>query len=36
LRMEIVDTDSTDFREGLKKRRDLVSRVVDRLKGSSS
>ena len=36
LRMEIVDTDSQNFREGLKKRKELVSRLVDQLKGSGS
>jgi hypothetical protein len=35
LRMEIVDTESHDFREGLKKRKDLLSRIVDQLKASS-
>jgi len=35
LRMEIVDTDSPDFREGLKRRKELLSRVVDQLKASS-
>lgn len=36
LRMEIVDTDSQDFREGLKKRKEFLSRLVDQLKGSRS
>ncbi len=36
LRMEIVDTDSADFREGLKKRKELLGRVVDQLKASKS
>ena len=34
LRMEIVDTDSTDYREMLKKRRDFIARLVGQLKGS--
>jgi hypothetical protein len=34
LRMEIVDTDSQDFREGLKKRKELLIRLVDQLKRS--
>jgi hypothetical protein len=36
LRMEIVDTEAHDFREGLKKRKELVGRVVDQLKASRS
>lgn len=36
LRMEIVDTDSQDFREGLKKRKELLSRIVDELKSGRS
>jgi hypothetical protein len=36
LRMEIVDTDSQDFRQGLKKRKELLSRLVDQLKGPRS
>lgn len=36
LRMEIVDTDSADFREGLKKRKELLGRIVDQLKASKS
>ncbi len=36
LRMEIVDTDSQDFRESLKRRKELVSLVVDQLKASGS
>jgi hypothetical protein len=34
LRMEIVDTDSTDYREMLKKRRDFMARLIGQLKGS--
>ncbi len=34
LRMEIVDTDSPDYREMLKKRRDFIARLVGQLKGS--
>ncbi|HEV3112344.1 MAG TPA: hypothetical protein VGY99_17800 [Candidatus Binataceae bacterium] len=36
LRMEIVDTDSHDFREGLKRRKEFLGRLVDQLKGSRS
>ena len=36
LRMEIVDTDSQDFREGLKRRKEFLARLVDQLKGSRS
>ncbi len=36
LRMEIVDTDAQDFREGLKKRKEFLSRLVDQLKASGS
>jgi hypothetical protein len=31
LRMEIVDTDSHDYREMLKKRRDFVARTITQL-----
>ncbi len=31
LRMEIADTDSMDFREALKRRRQFVEGLVDRL-----
>jgi hypothetical protein len=31
LRMEIVDTEGHDFREMLKKRRDLVGRLIEQL-----
>jgi hypothetical protein len=34
LRMEIVDTDSQDFRGGLKRRKELLARVLDQLKNS--
>jgi hypothetical protein len=36
LRMEIVDTDSQAFRESLKKRKELLGRLVDQLKGPKS
>jgi hypothetical protein len=36
LRMEIVDTDAPDFREGLKKRKEFLARLVAQLKGSGS
>ncbi|MGO9062349.1 MAG: hypothetical protein ACLQU2_34060 [Candidatus Binataceae bacterium] len=40
LRMEIVDTDSPDFRENLKKRRDfvgkLIGQLVEQIKGTGS
>ena len=36
LRMEIVDNDSHDFREGLKRRKEFLGRLVDQLKGSRS
>ena len=40
LRMEIVDTDSHDYREMLKKRRDFVGKtiaqLVEQLKSASS
>ena len=36
LRMEIVDTDSQEFRDGLKKRKEFLTRVVDQLKSSNS
>ena len=32
LRMEIVDTDSHDYREMLKKRRDFMARLIGQLK----
>jgi hypothetical protein len=32
LRMEIVDTDSQDFREGLKHEKQLLEAVVSRIK----
>ncbi len=35
LRMEIVDTESQEFREGLKKRKDLVTRLLEQLKAGS-
>ena len=31
LRMEIADTDSMDFREELKRRREFVQQLVERL-----
>jgi hypothetical protein len=31
LRMEIADTDSMEFREGLKRRREFVQELVERL-----
>jgi hypothetical protein len=31
LRMEIADTDSMDFREDLKRRREFVQELVERL-----
>lgn len=31
LRMEIADTDSMDFREQLKRRREFVRELLDRL-----
>ena len=34
LRMEIVDTEGHDFRVMLKKRKDLVKRFLDQLKGA--
>jgi hypothetical protein len=36
LRMEIVDTDSPDFRDGLKKRKELLTRVLDQLRSPRS
>lgn len=33
LRMEIVDTDSQDFREGLKHEKQLLEAVVAKIKG---
>jgi acetolactate synthase small subunit len=35
LRMEIVDTEGHDFRVMLKKRKDLVKRFLDQLKGQA-
>ncbi len=32
LRMEIADTDSMDFRESLKKRKDVLNKVLETLK----
>ncbi len=32
LRMEIVDTESQEFRDGLKRTKELVMRVIDQLK----
>ena len=32
LRMEIVATDSADFREGLKARKELILSMVERMK----
>jgi acetolactate synthase small subunit len=34
LRMEIVDTESHDYREMLKKRRDLLAKTIAQLKGA--
>jgi hypothetical protein len=31
LRMEIADTDSMDFRESLKKRKDVLTKVLETL-----
>jgi hypothetical protein len=36
LRMEIVDTEGHDFRVMLKKRKDLVKRLLDQLKGQKA
>jgi hypothetical protein len=36
LRMEIVDTEAHDFRVGLKKRKELVEKVLNQLKVESS
>jgi hypothetical protein len=36
LRMEIVDTEGHDFRVMLKKRKDLVNRLLDQLKGQKA
>lgn len=33
LRMEIVDTDNQDFREGLKHERQLLEAVIGKIKG---
>ncbi len=32
LRMEIADTDSMDFRESLKKKKDVLKKVLETLK----
>ena len=34
LRMEIADTDSMDFRESLKKRKDVLNKVLETLKNA--
>ena len=34
LRMEIADTDSMDFRESLKKRKDVLNKVLETLKSA--
>jgi hypothetical protein len=34
LRMEIADTDSMDFRESLKKRKDVLKKVLETLKSA--
>jgi hypothetical protein len=34
LRMEIADTDSMDFREGLKARKAVLRRIADELSGA--
>jgi hypothetical protein len=36
LRMEIVDTESQQFRDGLKKRKELLSKVIDQIAASKS
>jgi hypothetical protein len=36
LRMEIADTDSMDFRENLKRRRETLEAIVERLKDSQT
>jgi len=36
LRMEIVDTEAHNFRVGLKKRKELIEKVLNQLKGESS
>lgn len=33
LRMEIVDTDNQDFRDGLKQEKHLLEQVVTKIKG---
>ncbi len=33
LRMEIVDTDRSDYKDSLKQRRDLLTRLVEKLQG---
>ncbi len=34
LRMEIADTDSMDFRESLKKKKDVLNKVLETLKNA--
>jgi len=34
LRMEIADTDSMDFRESLKKKKDVLNKVLETLKSN--
>jgi hypothetical protein len=34
LRMEIADTDSMSFREGLKRQEDLLKKLLDQLDGA--
>ncbi len=34
LRMEIADTDSMDFRDSLKKRKDVLNKVLEALKSA--
>jgi hypothetical protein len=36
LRMQIVDTEGHDFRVMLKKRKDLVKRLLEQLKGQKA
>jgi hypothetical protein len=36
LRMEIVDTESQQFRDGLKKRKELLTKVIDQIAASKS
>lgn len=33
LRMEIVDTDRSDYKESLKQRKDLLTRLVEKIQG---